>query len=305
MLDFETIRLKIAHTNSPQWIKDYKLRCLQYLKHHDINILSQLFLLLINQKIINNPHIEDIKRTYVLLQNKLFNKYNIDIAEIDCQGFYKYKSILKNFFTFSETYEILILNPYYLFNVINAEKLAFIYVPRGVFCEISIGLYTKLLFSWPEYIVIFIDSNSNINLSDGCFSRLGNLMRYEISTFYIIVKDKVKFQFSKILNWNKNITNACTFVFEVADDSEINFLYADIGDFENLAKIIVLFKGMNACFNLYSFKDNVHIINSKGNSYNFYNLAEIQDGKDSKDKLLDVFPYEIISELSVNLNWFI
>mgnify|MGYP005858228423 CR=1 FL=1 len=305
MLDLETIRFDITNTNAPQWIKDYKLDCLQYLKHHDINIISQLFLILLNQKIIKNPHIEEIKSSYVLLKNKLLNEYGVNIEEIDYQGFYKYESILKNFFIFSKTYEILILNPYYLFNVINFEKLAFIYVPQGVSCEIAIGLYTKLLFSWPEYIAIFIDSNSNINVSDGCFSRLVNLMRYEISTFYIIVKDRVKLQLSKILNWHKNITNACTFVFELEDSSEINFLYADIGDFENLAKIIVLFKGMNACFNLYSFKDTVHIINSKGNSYNFYNLAKIKDDKDSKDKLFDVFPYEITSELSANLNWFI
>lgn len=125
----------------------------------------------------------------------------------------------------------------------------FIYVPKGVHCEVPVQTYFRINGENAgqfERSLIIVDEGASIQYIEGCTAPSYTTNSLHAATVEIIVKKDAQFRYTTIQNWSDNVYNLVTERGSVEENGVLEWIDGNIGSKVNMKYPCTLLNGTNS-----------------------------------------------------------
>jgi Fe-S cluster assembly protein SufB len=132
---------------------------------------------------------------------------------------------------------------------------SFVYVPRGVKCEVPLQAYFRINsenMGQFERTLIIADEDSFVHYVEGCTAPIYGTDSLHSAVVEIIVKDRARARYTTIQNWAPNIYNLVTKRAVAYEDATMEWVDGNIGSKLTMKYPAVIMKGPRAKANVLS-----------------------------------------------------
>lgn len=268
--------------NEPQWMLDYRLRCLELFYKlpmpkwgpdlSGINFSDVIYY----QKLSGQPSRswddvpDDIKKTFERLGIPNAERQFLSGAVVQYESEVVYHNMKEEFekmgIIFTDTDTALqeypdLVKKYFASVVSPAEhKFAalngavwsggtFIYVPKGVQCQIPVQTYFRINGENAgqfERSLMIIEEGASIQYIEGCTAPTYSTNSLHAATVEIIVKRDASFRYTTIQNWSDNVYNLVTERGTVEENGTLEWIDGNLGSKVNMKYPCSILNGRQA-----------------------------------------------------------
>lgn len=275
----ETVREMSRLKNEPQWMLDYRLRSLELFHKlplpdwgpdlSGINFDDVVYFQRSSEKNTNNwDDVPDkIKNTFERLgipqaerkylagaaaqyesevvyhnMKEEFAKQGVIFTDTDT-ALKEYPELVKKYFA------SVISNSEHKFAALNGAVWSggtFIYVPKGVQCEIPVQTYFRINGENAgqfERSLIIVDEGASIQYIEGCTAPNYSANSLHAASVEIIVKKDAFFRYTTIQNWSDNVYNLVTERGKVEENGTLEWIDGNLGSKVNMKYPCSILKG--------------------------------------------------------------
>ncbi|MCF6092386.1 Fe-S cluster assembly protein SufB [Microaerobacter geothermalis] len=132
---------------------------------------------------------------------------------------------------------------------------SFIYVPKGVKCEVPLQAYFRINsenMGQFERTLIIADEDSFVHYVEGCTAPIYTTDSLHSAVVEIIVKDRARCRYTTIQNWSNNVYNLVTKRAVAYSDATMEWVDGNIGSKLTMKYPAVIMKGPRAKANVLS-----------------------------------------------------
>ncbi|GAB7387125.1 Fe-S cluster assembly protein SufB [Bacillaceae bacterium] len=126
---------------------------------------------------------------------------------------------------------------------------SFIYVPKGVKCEVPLQAYFRINsenMGQFERTLIICDEDSFVHYVEGCTAPIYSTDSLHSAVVEIIVKDRARCRYTTIQNWSNNVYNLVTKRAVAYEDATMEWIDGNIGSKLTMKYPAVVLKGRGA-----------------------------------------------------------
>ncbi len=275
----ETVREMSAAKGEPQWMLDYRLRSLELFHKlpmpkwgpdlSGLNFDDVIYFQRLSDKKSNNwDDVPDkIKNTFERLGIPQAERNYLAGAAAQYESEVVYHNMKEEFtkqgiiFTdtdtalreypelFKEYFGTVISNSEHKFAALNGAVWSggtFIYVPKGVHCEVPVQTYFRINGENAgqfERSLMIIDEGASIQYIEGCTAPNYTTNSLHAASVEIVVKKDAFFRYTTIQNWSDNVYNLVTERGTVEENGTLEWIDGNLGSKVNMKYPCSILKG--------------------------------------------------------------